>query len=249
MKTRVAFVTGAARGIGQAIAVELAGAGCDIALCDLQPEAGALHTVRAVEAYGRRALYHQADVGDRKAMELWFAEALADLGRIDVLVNNAAMSIRKPLLDLEPGDVERVWSTSLWGVFHCSQLAARHMAEQQDGGSIIVIGSVLASRPHPGSTAYNGAKAAVKQMARTWAVELASHRIRVNVVEPGWTDTPGERVFSTEQQLQDESKRLPLGRLATANEIAKAVCFLASDDASYITGACLEVDGGFSLVR
>jgi glucose 1-dehydrogenase len=116
-------------------------------------------------------------------------------------------------------------------------------------GNIVVIGSVLGHIPFVSSSPYNGAKAAVNQMARTWALELAPNRIRVNVVEPGWVDTPGERNFATEAQIQSEGEKLPLGRLGHPEEIAKAVAFLVSEDASYITGSTLRVDGGISLIR
>jgi len=137
----------------------------------------------------------------------------------------------------------------LWGTFHCSQFAARQMAASGRGGSIVMISSVHAERAFPRSTSYNGAKAAVNQMALTWAAELAPHRIRVNVIEPGWTDTPGERTFYTEEQIREEGARLPLGRLGTPAEIARAARFLVSPDASYITGAILRVDGGIVLPK
>ncbi len=243
---KTALITGAARGIGQAVAIELATRGANIALCDLDDAAV---TIAAVEKLGRRALYGRGDVNDRSEMEAFFGEAAATFPSLDILVNNAAMSIRKPLLDLEVADVEKVWAVTLWGVFHCTQLAARRMVAQGTGGSIVSISSVHAVRGYPLSTAYNGAKAAVNHMSRTWASELAAHRIRVNVIEPGWTDTPGERNFCTEEQLQEEAKKLPFGRLARPEEIAHAVAFLVSDDAAYITGSALRVDGGIILPR
>ncbi|HVW87651.1 MAG TPA: SDR family oxidoreductase, partial [Bryobacteraceae bacterium] len=123
------------------------------------------------------------------------------------------------------------------------------MMASQGGGAVITISSVLANIPQVNSSPYNGAKAAVNQMTRTWALELARYGIRVNAIEPGWIDTPGERNFATEDQIRAEGAKLPLGRLGRAREIAKAVAFLASDDASYITGSILLVDGGISLVR
>jgi glucose 1-dehydrogenase len=182
-------------------------------------------------------------------MERMMDETADRFGHIDILVNNAAKSVRKPLVDLEVADVAQVWDVILWGTFHCSQLAARRMVAQGDGGSIVVISSVHAYRAFPNSTAYNGAKAAVNHMAATWAAELAKDRIRVNVIEPGWIDTPGEREHFTAGQIRDEGVKLPLGRLGTPQEIAKAVRFLVSGDGSYVTGACLRVDGGFVLAR
>jgi glucose 1-dehydrogenase len=247
LEGQIAIVTGAARGIGQAIATELAALGADIAMCDLAPRCEAEAAIQAVTACGRRAFYCQADVGRRPQMESFFDETVRRLGRLDMLVNNAAINIRKPLLELDVEDVERVWSASLWGVFHCSQLAARIMTKQGDGGNIVVISSVHAVRAFPDSTAYNGAKAAVNQMARTWAAELAPHRIRVNIVEPGPVDTPGERIFRTEEQLSEFAQTMLLGRLGQPCEIAHAVAYLVSGRAAYITGTCLRVDGGFLL--
>jgi glucose 1-dehydrogenase len=191
----------------------------------------------------------KASVADRGAMESMFAATARELGGVDILINNAAINIRKPLIELEVSDVEKVWAVSLWGVFHCSQLAARLMVEQQRGGAIVMISSVHAEVGYKRSTSYNAAKAAINQMAKTWAAELAEHRIRVNSIEPGWTDTPGERNFYTEEQIREEGRSIPLGRLAQPVEIARAARFLASDDASYITGSILRVDGGHILPK
>jgi glucose 1-dehydrogenase len=247
LSNQVAFITGGARGIGAATALELARHGYDVAICDVGARAAAEPTLSGVEELGRRALFFQADVADRPAMERIIAETVDGLGRLDVLVNNAAKSVRKPLLELDVADVEQTWNVILWGTFHCSQIAARIMAAQGHGGNIVMISSVHAYRAFPNSTAYNGAKAAVNHMAATWAAELAPHRIRVNSIEPGWIDTPGERAFYTEQQIQEAGSRLPLGRLGTPEDIARAVRFLVSEDGAYITGTCLRVDGGIVL--
>jgi glucose 1-dehydrogenase len=245
---KVAVITGGARGIGQATAVELARSGSDVVFCDICKPEQALQTITAIEGFHRKARFFRVDVGDRAQVEDMFREIVSEFGRIDILVNNAAMNIRKPLVDLEIEDVQRVWSVALWGVLHCSQLAARQMIKQQ-GGSIVMISSVHAVRPFPNNTAYNGAKAAVNHMARTWAAELVGQGIRVNVIEPGWTDTPGERTLYSEEQIQTEGSQLPMGRLASAAEIANAVRFLVSDEAAYITGSCLRVDGGLLLPK
>jgi len=243
---KCALVTGGARGIGQAVAIELARSGARVAFCDLCDHSGAAGTLAAMEETGHGGLFVQTDVSDRAAVERLFAQVIAEFGKLDILVNNAAANIRKPLIDLEVVDVEKVWNVSLWGVFHCSQLAARQMVKQRSG-SITMISSVHACRPFPNSTAYNGAKAAVNHMALTWAAELAPHRVRVNIVEPGWTDTPGERAFFTEEQIREEGRKLPLGRLGRPEEIAAAVRFLVSEESAYVTGSCLRVDGGVVL--
>ena len=241
-----ALVTGAARGIGQAIATELARRGADIAIADI---ASADQTISALNSLNVRVLYQQTDVSHRPSLERLFHRIQNEFGGLDILVNNAVKSIRKPLTDLSVEDVEATWSVALWGVFHATQLAARMMIAQKQPGNIVTISSVLAHVPYVNSSPYNGAKAAVNQMTRTWALELAPYRIRVNAIEPGWIDTPGERAFATEDQLREEASKLPLGRLGRAEEIAKAAAFLVSEDASYITGSILTVDGGISLVR
>jgi len=244
---QTAIVTGGGLGIGAATALDLAGLGADVALCDLDTRENVEELLDKIENLGRRVLYFRGDVGDRAQMEQFFSTTIDRFGHLDILVNNAGMNIRKPLIDLEVSDVEKVWAVTLWGVFHCSQLAARHMVKRGGGGSIVNISSVHAVNGYPLSTAYNAAKAAVNQMTRTWAAELAHHKIRVNAIEPGWIDTPGERRQATEEQLMERGSKLPLGRLGRADEIARAVAFLVSQDGSYITGTCLRVDGGYVL--
>jgi glucose 1-dehydrogenase len=228
--------------------VEFARCGADVAFCDVCEPELAEATLSATRQTGQSARYFRTSVADRAGLELLFKDLLDEFGRLDILVNNAAINIRKPLVDLEVADIQKVWDVALWGVFHCSQLAARQMVKQ-GGGSIVVISSVHAERPFPNSTAYNGAKAAVNHMALTWAAELAKDHIRVNVIEPGWTDTPGERTHYTEEQIREEGRKLPLGRLGKPEEIASAARYLVSDEGAYITGSCLRVDGGILLPR
>jgi len=242
---QVAMITGAARGIGKAVALELAGCGADVIVCDLLPQIS--ETAREARVLGVNALADVMDASDRQSVQNLFQKGLERFGGIDILVNNVALNIRKPLLEMEICDFEKVWAASVWSVVHFSQLAARAMRNRGRGGNIVCISSVHACRPYQQSSAYNGAKAAVNQMVRTWAAELAPYRIRVNAIEPGWIDTPGERVLASEEEIQAKGKALPLGRLGTPEEIAHAAAFLVSDSATYITGTCLRVDGGFVL--
>jgi glucose 1-dehydrogenase len=249
---RVALVSGAARGIGRAIAVELAREGASVVVNDIlgrEQAAGAMEEIAALGAGAGRAHFVQADVSDRAAVDALVNEAVGTFGRLDFLVNNAAWSVRKPLLDLDPADVERTWAVTLWGVFHLSQLAARAMVTCGNGGAILTVSSVHGWRPYPNASAYNGAKAAVTQMALTWAVELAPHGIRVNVLEPGWTDTPGERAFKSGEQLAEAGRGLLLGRLSGAGEMARVAAFLLSDEAAYVTGSVLRADGGYAITH
>ena len=248
LEGKVAIVTGAARGIGRATALELARNGADVVVNDLPAVDAAAAVVQEIEALGRRALFFPGDVADRQRDQEMIETAIRELGRVDILVNNAAFSARRAFLEMEPAEVERTWGVILWGAFHASQFAARQMVKQGEGGSIVMISSVHAYRPYALSTAYNAAKAGLNHMARTWAVELAPHRIRVNVIEPGWIDTPGERKFVTEDQIRERGKALPMGRLGTPEEIAKGVLYLVSpEDSSYVTGTCLRIDGGYVL--
>lgn len=243
------MVTGGNRGIGCGCCRQLALEGSDVAINYLDGADQAEALAREIEALGRKAILCPGDVSRRQDVDRIVAEAIAQLGRIDVLVANASSDVRKPFLELSEADMKHTLGVCLWGVFHTSQAVARAMVSRGEGGNIVVISSVHAIMPLRFSLPYNTAKAAVNQMALTMANELAGHRIRVNIVEPGWTDTPGQRKYYTEEELREGGGRLPLGRLANIEEIAKGVVFLVSDDASYITGTILRIDGGFALPR
>lgn len=177
-------------------------------------------------------------------------ETVKHLGRLDFMICNGGYHVPRPLLEIELDEVERTWAVCMWGVLHCSQLAARQMVEQGDGGSIVLVSSVQATRSHPGYSAYAAAKAAVNRMAACWAAELAPHGIRVNAVEPGWIDTPGERERFESDDMEEDGRHLPMGRLGRPEEIARAVAFLVSDEeASYVTESVQRVDGGYVLAR
>mgnify|MGYP001013624652 CR=1 FL=1 len=195
----------------------------------------------------RRALAHYADVSDRDQVAGLFAAAAGALGRIDIVVANAAISIREPTVDAQWEHVRRTIEVAQFGVYHTCQAAARQMLAQGGGGKIIIIGSVLAELPLPTSAPYNMAKAAINHLARTLAIELAGQRINVNVINPGFIDTPGERAFASEEQIAEFGRSVPWGRAGTPDDIGRAAVFLASANADYITGAALTVDGGFKL--
>lgn len=244
---KVALVTGASRGIGRGIALRLAADGADVVVNYRSHPGEAQAVADQITALGRRALLAQADVADRDAVQQMFAQAVATLGRIDIAVANAASSIRTPVIEAEWQHVLRTIEVCQFGVFHTCQLAAQQMVRQGQGGKIIIISSVHEEIAVPNSAAYNMAKAAINHLCRTMAAELASQRINVNVINPGWIDTPGERAFASEDELRAGGRRIPWGRMGTPDDIAGTVAFLAGADADYITGAMLRVDGGFKL--
>src|SRR5436305_1808126 len=186
---KVALVTGAAGGIGRATAVALARAGADVAVNDLRfPADGG--TPADVAATGRRALALPADVSDQSAVEAMVARTVAELGRLDLFVSSAVYSDREPFTTADMAGFRRTIDVSMWGSFYVLRAAAYQMIRQGQGGAVVVVSSPHAVIPFPNCMAYNMAKAAQDNMARTAAIELLPHKIRVNVLHPGWTNTP-----------------------------------------------------------
>jgi glucose 1-dehydrogenase len=244
---KTALVTGAARGIGRGCAIELAKAGADIAVNDLERTPQAEAVVAEIVALGRRSAFVNGNVFERASCESVVAAATSALGPIDILVSNPAYQRRADFLDFDPETFCKVVEGTLLGGFHMSQLVARHMVERGRGGKIVFISSCHVHIPYARSAPYNAAKAGLNHMALTIAGELCPHRINVNVIEPGWIDTPGEHEAFSEEALAKAGKALPWGRMGTPEDIGRAAAFLASDDADYITGATLRVDGGILL--
>jgi glucose 1-dehydrogenase len=238
-----ALVTGAARGIGRGCALELARAGADLAVNDWGRADLVQATAAEIRSLGRQATAVEGDVFQRDSCADVVRAALTALGRIDILVSNPARSIRAPFLEYHPAAFEQVLRGTLVSGFHMSQLVARHMVDR-GGGKIVFISSVHVRIPYARSVAYNAAKSGLNNMAFTIANELLPHRINVNLIEPGWIDTPGEHESFGDAALEQAGPRLPWGRLGTPADIGKAAVFLASDDADYITGTTLLVDGG-----
>ena len=239
LKGKVALISGSSRGIGRGCALEMARAGADIALPD-EAEAVAAE----IRAMGRQALVVGADVADRSAVENLVDTTIEEFGHLDIAVCNAAYSKREPFLEMSIEGMQRTLDVTLWGVFHLAQASARKMVEQGRGGCLLFISSVHAFIPVPTSLAYNAAKAGLNHMGATIANELTPHHIRVNTIEPGWIDTPGERNYATEEEIREGGQKLPWGRMGSIEDIGRAATFLCSDAADYITGAVLRVDGG-----
>ncbi len=240
---KCALVTGAGRGIGLGCALELAAAGAAVAINDLH-EDRARSAVDRVAELGGRAFAASGDIFDRAGCESVVARVLGELGRIDILVSNPARNVRAAFVDLDPEQFQQVIGGTLVGGFHISQLVSRHMIERGEGGKIVFISSIHHRIPFARSVAYNAAKSGLVNMAFTMANELAAHRINVNVIEPGWIDTPGEHESFGSDALVEAGPQMPWGRLGLPADIGKAAVFLCSGDADYITGTSLLVDGG-----
>jgi len=244
---RVALITGASRGIGRGCALVLAKEGADVAVNYRSHPEEAEEVAAEIRKMGRRAITLKADVANQAEVENMVAETVKQLGQLNHFVSNAAFSDRKRMIDADMEGFKRTIDVTMWGAFYGVRAAAQQMVKQGKGGSIVVVSSPHAVLAIPTSMAYNMSKAAIDHMARTAAIELVNDRVRVNTIYPGWVDTPGERKFFTEEQIQTGAKKLPWGRLGTPEETAKAIAFMLSDDADYMTGSVLTIDGGVSL--
>jgi glucose 1-dehydrogenase len=244
---QVAVVTGASLGIGRATAVALGRAGAKVVVNYHSHEGAADEVVEMVREAGSIALKHQADVADHAAVEEMIERAVAEFGALDVVISNAAYSDRQLFYEADLEGFRRTVDVTMWGAFYLLRAASQQMIRQGGGGSAVLVSSPHAFVPVPRSMAYNISKAAIDHMARTAAIELAEHRIRVNVIHPGWTDTPGERKFASDETLQTAGASIPLGRLGTPEEMADGIVYLCDPKNDYMTGATLLVDGGITL--
>jgi 3-oxoacyl-[acyl-carrier protein] reductase len=242
---KTALVTGASRGIGRAIALSLAEAGADVAVNYAGSEASAAEVVSLIEAMGRRAIKVQADIASSQDVDKMFKHVLDTFGAIDILVNNAGITRDNLIMRMKEEEFDQVIATNLKGVFNCIKAATRPMMKQRSG-RIINISSVVGVLGNPGQINYVAAKAGVIGMTKACAKELSSRGITVNAVAPGFIETDMTDKLSEEIRSQ-LLQQIPLARLGQPEDIAKAVRFLASDDASYMTGQTIHVDGGMYM--
>lgn len=244
---KVAIVTGGSLGIGRSTAIALARAGAAVAVNYRSHADQAQAVVDAISSAGGKAIPLQADVADYDAVEAMVARTVDTFGRLDIAVSNAAYSDRDIFYEADLKGFRRTVDVTMWGAFNLMRTATRQIIKQGGGGAIVIVSSPHAFIPAPRAMAYNMSKAAIEHMARTAAIEVAEHRIRINIIQPGWTDTPGELKFASRETLDTAGAKIPLGRLGTPDEMAEAILFLADPKNTYITGAALLVDGGISL--
>ena len=241
LANKVAIVTGASRGIGHACAARLVREGARVMLADVRPEGAA-----AAAALGDAARFFCADVSQKSDVDALLAATLDAFGQVDILINNAGVTHAAEFLDLTEEDFDRVLRINLKSMFLCSQAVARAMVERGSGGCIVNMSSVNAELAIPNQIPYVVSKGGVNQLTRVSALALAEHGIRVNAIGPGTilTELARQAVMGSPEARHTILSRTPLGRCGEPEEIASIAAFLASDDASYITGQTLYADGG-----
>jgi NAD(P)-dependent dehydrogenase (short-subunit alcohol dehydrogenase family) len=244
---KVVLVTGAQQGIGRATALAFAEAGADVAINWLDDQNAAAGVAARVEGGGSRAFLVRADIGDLAQAQAMVDAVERELGPVDILVNNAGVFPRVAFLDMTESDWDFVLGVNLKGACFCAQAAAKKMVAAGRPGSIVNLTSGAAFRSSPRGVHYVASKGGVLSMTRAMALELAPYRIRVNAIAPGLTDTAQPRYGGSEAELAEAARAIPLGRMAQPEEIARTALFLASDDAGFITGQTVHVNGGSYL--
>ncbi len=245
LEGKIALVTGASRGIGREVAIELARQGCKVVVNYAGSEAKANEVVNAIQDIGSEAIALQANVSDSEAVQNLVKETISHFGQLDILVNNAGITRDNLIMRMKEEEWDDVINTNLKGVFLCTKAVTRQMMKQRSG-RIINISSIVGVSGNPGQANYVAAKSGVIGLTKTTAKELATRGITVNAVAPGFiaTDMTDELPENVKEEML---KQIPLNRLGATSDIAKVVSFLASDDASYMTGQTLHVDGGMVM--
>ena len=241
---KVALVTGAAQGIGKAVALLLARHGADIAVSDVNLEK-AEETVREIQAIGRRSMAIRSDVSRLDDVERMVQTILEQMGKIDILVNNAGVARDKLILRMTEEDWDMVLDVNLKGTFHCTKAVVRHMSKQRSG-KIVNIASVVGEMGNVGQANYSASKAGVIGLTKTIAREFAQRGINVNAIAPGYIETPMTEALP-EKAKEELKKMIPMERLGLPEDVAQAVLFLVSEASSYITGQVVNVNGGIYM--
>ncbi len=243
---RMALVTGGTRGFGRVIAEAYAEAGADVAICSRDGDAAAAVARDIARTTGRRTLGLRADVSDPASVDGLIATVLDRFGGLDTLVNNAGVNIRRPVEDLSEQDWRTVLGANLEGTFYCCRAVSRHLKERRFG-RVLNVSSMMAVASLAGRVPYTAAKAGILAMTRTLALEWAPHGVTVNALCPGpFLTEMNAPIMENPEQFEFFRARIPLGRWGNPPEIAGPALFLASDAASFMTGACLFVDGGWT---
>ena len=242
---KVALVTGSSRGIGRAIAIELAKSGIDIVVNNHENPQEGLEVVNEINKIEQHAIYIQTDVSDPNQVEKMIEKIINEFGRIDILINNAGITRDKMLLNMDTDHWDRVISVNLTGTFNCTKAVIKYM-KKHGGGKIINIASVVGEIGNIGQANYSASKGGVISFTKTVAKEYARDKIIVTAIAPGFIET---KMLETipEKVMQRILDQIPLHRLGKPEEVAKLVCFLASDDANYITGQVININGGLYM--
>ncbi|WP_317303542.1 3-oxoacyl-[acyl-carrier-protein] reductase [Acidaminococcus timonensis] len=242
---KVALVTGGSRGIGRAVALKLAENGADVAINYAGNTAAAEEVKATIEKLGRKAMLVQGSVADTDGVQALVNQVVKELGRLDILINNAGITRDGLLMRMKEADWDAVLETNLKGVFNCSKAVMRTMMKQKSG-RIVNMASVVGEMGNAGQANYAAAKAGVIGFTKSLAKEVASRGITVNAVAPGFIATDMTKVL-TDDQKAEMARSIPLGRAGQPEDVANAVLFLVSDEAAYITGQVLNVDGGMVM--
>ena len=246
---RTALITGSSKGIGRACAITLARAGADVVVNHRDSETEALEVKSQIERLGRRAIVVKADAGDPEQVEDLFDQAAHAFGGVDIAVSNAVFTRHRMAVDLDFRDWKRAFAVNVDAGFILGRRTGQDLIRRGAKGRIIYISSILAIHCRPGSIAYNTTKSALRGMAYSLASEFMEHEITVNVIQPGSTNTPGERRFLSEERIAELAAKMPFGRMASPQDVANVVLFLASDLGSFVNGQTIRVDSGQVLGR